>query len=343
MSLRRDHWDMKFMCTVAALLWLSSCSSPAPAPPDATPAPSADHDPYFAESTTISRATGPASITRNILQDRNGHMWFATWEGIIGYDGKTFTNYMNRDRLRRYHTFSVLEDRAGNLWFGTIGAGVYRYDGSSFANFTVRDGLAYDRTGCFAEDSSGLLWIGTERGISLFDGQSFRNLTAANGLLHGDVNSIIEDRQGRMWIGTRGDSYIYDGQSFLPITNQDGLTFQNVRSIIQQENGDILLGGNDGLWRYDGRGYAQLSTRFIGYIYEAANGRIWISAANGDGGYSMALYVLDVSPPPSGDPLTTILDVDGQVFGIVEDVRGDIWFGTERGAIRYDGKSFHYP
>ena len=187
------------------------------------------------------------------------------------------------------------------------------------------------------------IWIGTENGISCFDGKSFRNLTAAEGLIDGDVNSIIEDKNGDIWIGTRGNSYVYDGKTFTPITNQDGLTFQNVRTIIEDQKGDIWLGGNDGLWRYDGKAYAQLSTKFTGYIYEARDGQIWVSAVDGDDGYDMSLYLLDKGLPPSGqDHLTTVLDVNGQVFGIVEDTNGDIWFGTERGACRYDGAAFHY-
>ena len=196
-----------------------------------------DLDPYFTESTAITSTSGPHSITRNMLQDGNGHMWFATWEGIIGFDGETFTNYMNKDGLRRYHTFAVLEDRSGALWFGTIGAGVYRHDGKSFTNFTTKDGLANDRIGCMMEDSHGTIWIGTEAGISRFDGQSFHNLTAAEGLVDGDVNSIVEARNGDFWIGTRGSSFVYDGATFTPINKQDGLAFHNVRSVLEDREG----------------------------------------------------------------------------------------------------------
>ncbi len=300
-----------------------------------------DFDPYFTESTGSASPDGPNSITRNILQDRNGTFWFASWEGIISYDGKTFTNHTNKDRLRRYHTFAVHEDRKGNLWFGTIGAGIYLYDGKTFRNFTANDGLANDRVGCIMEDSKGIIWIGTEKGISCFDGKAFRNFTAKEGLISGDVNSIIEDRKGRMWIGTRGDSYIYNGTTFAPITNHDGLTFQNIRCIIQDRKGNIWWGGNDGLWRFDGATYTQLSTKFGGYIYEARDGNIWVSAMDGPQGYDMSLYRVDSDTPHTGkDNLTIVHDEAGQVFGIVEDADGNIWFGTEQGVTRFDGKTF---
>ena len=302
-----------------------------------------DHDPYFIESTAITSTSGPHSITRSMLQDRQGQMWFATWEGIIGYDGATFTNYMNKEGLRRYHTFALLEDRSGNLWFGTIGAGVYRYDGKSFTNFTTKDGLANDRIGCMLQDSHGTIWIGTQAGISRFDGKSFQNLTATEGLVDGDVNSIVEAKNGDFWIGTRGHSYVYDGASFTPITKPDGLAFQNVRTILEDRAGSLWLGGNDGLWRYDGQAYTQHSPKFTGFLYAAKDGRIWVSAMDGTEGYDMSLYLLEKGASPS-DPrqLRTVIDVDGQVFGITEDAKGDIWFGTERGACRYDHATFHY-
>lgn len=70
-----------------------------------------------------------------MLQDKNGDFWFATWEGIIRYDGKTFPNITLAAGLRRFHVFSVLEARAGNLWIGTD-SGISRYAGKSFTSFS---------------------------------------------------------------------------------------------------------------------------------------------------------------------------------------------------------------
>ncbi|MCA9002205.1 MAG: histidine kinase [Planctomycetes bacterium] len=301
-----------------------------------------DADPYFIETQAIENEIGPTSITRNILQDRTGRMWFASWEGIMSYDGTKFTNHMNRDGLRRYHTFCVLEDRDGVLWFGTIGAGLYRFDGESFQNFATWDGLANDRVGCILQDSKGVLWIGTQEGISCFDGESFRNYTALDGLLSGDVNAIVEDRAGRMWIGTRGDSYVLDGQTFTPITNGAGLTFQNIRTVIEDDAGNIWFGGNDGLWRFDGKEYKQFSKRFTGYLFQDRNGQIWASASTSNPIYVMSIYQVDVeNAQADGEHYVTMLDLPGQVFGITQDAKGDLWFGTQNGALRFDGEFFH--
>ncbi len=57
-------------------------------------------DSYFRESNDITTSNGPSSITRNVLQDKKGFIWLATWNGIIRYDGKTFTNFTNKNGLK---------------------------------------------------------------------------------------------------------------------------------------------------------------------------------------------------------------------------------------------------
>ena len=150
----------------------------------------AKYDPYFVDSKTIKSLHGPKSIVRNIIQDKKGDIWLASWEGIIRYEpakessnsfslptGKAgFTNFTNKEGLRRFHVFSILEDSKGNIWFGTIGGGIYHYNPlavqqgkEAFTNITTENGLVYDGIGCIYEDRSGKIWIGTQAGISCYD------------------------------------------------------------------------------------------------------------------------------------------------------------------------------
>lgn len=301
------------------------------------------HDPYFIESNYITSQSGPSSITRNIMQDRNGNIWLASWEGIIRFDGKTFTNFTNKEGLRRFHVFAVLEDSKGNLWFGTIGAGVYRYDGKDFTNYTINEGLANDRIGCIYEDKKGIIWIGTEGGISCFDGTSFRNFTTEDGLCNNDINSIIEDQNGKFWIGARGNACWYDGTSFTEILKNPAEPFVNVRSIIEDKKGNIWLGGNDGLWAYNGLLFNNFSKNFTGYIYEDKTGNIWTSSVTPTSRDKWVLTRYDERSLASEElTATKILEQEGMFFGIVEDDQSNIWIGTLEGAGRYDGQEFNF-
>ena len=299
-------------------------------------------DPYFVETQDTFSKSGPQSITRNILQDKNGIFWFATWQGIMSYDGRIFTNYTLKDGLRKFHVFSLLEDKAGNLWFGTIGGGMYRYDGKTFTHYTMADGLADNDVLCMFQDKSGNIWFGTDGGVSRFDPSAplvkgnitFSNVTTQDGLCGHSINSITQDRHGKIWFGTRygeqNDVCCYDGNSFTPIFNKNGTRFFNVRSIINDKTGNIWIGGQDGLFRYNGSSITPMDTKFTGYIFEDKTGNLWLSEGETEG---MALYRYD------GKTFSKIAS-SGQVFGITEDRDGNIWFGTVNGVQRYDGKSF---
>ena len=298
-------------------------------------------DPYFVESKAITSSFGPSSITRNILQDRKGNIWLATWEGIIRYDGISFTNFTNKEGLRRFHVFSVLEDKKGNIWFGTIGAGVYRYDGKLFTNFTTKDGLAHNGVGCIYEDETGNIWFGTQGGASRYDGKSFRNFTTKDGLTNNDINSIIEDKTGKFWFGTRGGTCIYDGKTFTSFTNKEGGPYINVRSIIEDKNGNIWLGGNDGLWCYDSSSLTNFTTDFVGYIYEDKKGNIWTSSAADGNAHNWVLSRYDEKSLHNEKTTASRITVqENMFFGILEDTNGNIWLGTLNGVYRYDGETF---
>ncbi len=284
---------------------------------------------------------GPSTITRTIKQDRKGHLWIAAFDGIFRYDGKDFTHVTSPVSQARF--FSLLEDRKGHFWFTSIGSGVYYYDGTTFKNFTMRDGLVDDRVPFVYEDKGGNVWFGTIGGASRYDGTSFRNYKLSEALNgppspnDNDVNSIIEDKKGTFWFATRGKTFTYDGKTFTPLLH-DGKPFINVRTLLKDSKDQVWLAGNDGLWRYDGTAFTQLSSQFTGYVYEDKKGNIWTSSVIGNNqGWALTCY--DIKSLFRQQRIVFQTDAYGKMlFGILEDVAGNIWFGSQ-GVYRYDGKT----
>lgn len=314
-------------------------------------------DKIKSETKAAITSNGPNSITRNIIQDRNGHIWMASWEGVFRYDGKSFTNVTSNESTARF--FSLLEDRKGNLWLGSIGSGVYYYDGKSFQRFTTREGLVNNEITCIYEDKTGNIWFGVNGGVSCYDGKSFRNYMMNGNLMSevskgrtfadftrppNEVNSIIEDKTGKFWFATRGNTFAYDGKTFTVLTH-NGKPFVNVRTIIQDKKGNIWLGGNDGLWRYDGSTFTNFTQNFVGYIYEDKKGNILTSSASANNqGWALSrydeksLYKSLFLNTPVLKPTVTEITNKPMIFGIIEDDKGNIWFGAD-GVYRYDGNS----
>jgi ligand-binding sensor domain-containing protein len=310
------------------------------------------------ETKDVITSYGPNSITRTLIQDRNGNIWIAAFDGIFRYDGDSFTNMTSNVSSSRF--FSVLEDRKGNLWFGSIGSGVYYFDGKRFQNFTTKDGLPNNEVGCIYEDKAGNIWFGANGGVSRYDGRSFRNYFMNGDLMSEDktgktfpdftrppneVTSIIEDKTGKLWFATRGNTFVYDarlndeaGQEkvFTVFTN-NGKPLMNVRTLIEDKKGNIWFGGNDGLWRFDGSTFTNFTQNFVGYIYEDKKGNIWTSSEENFGG-SWALSRYDEkSLSDKKPPVTEVHSKERMIFGILEAYDGSIWFGTLNGVRRFDG------
>jgi ligand-binding sensor domain-containing protein len=284
------------------------------------------------ENKGVITSYGPHTSVRTIKQDKKGNIWLASNEGIIRYDGKSFTNITGKVGLDRF--FSVLEDRKGNFWFGNNGSGVYYYDGKSFQNFTTGDGLVSNNIICIYEDRTGIIWFGTRGGVSRYDGKSFRNITTEGGLSNNDVTTIIEDKTGKFWFGTRGNTFVYDGKTCTVFTNK---SFNDVWSIIEDNKGNIWLGGSDGLWRYDGSTFTNFTKNFVNYIYEDKKGNIWTSGKNANGIWALSRY--DKKSSTTKKPTVIEITQSLNLFGILEANDGNIWFGSFDGVYRYDGNT----
>ena len=275
----------------------------------------------------------PKSITRNVLQDRKGIYWLATWEGIIRYDGQRFTNVTLSEGLEKFRVFSLLEDAAGILWFGTIGGGVYRYDGSAFVRYTTSDGLAHNSILSMLQDDAGNIWFGTDSGASRYDGKAFTHFPIQDGPGI-NVNAMAQDSSGKIWFATRygveTDLYCYDGKTFAPLERSPGTRFWNVRTVMVDVAGTIWTGGQDGLVRYHDGSFTQVSPHFIGYIFEDRAGNLWLSEDSPGDGWALKR---------SDGTTSTVITTRSMIFGTTEDAAGNIWYGAMDGVGRYDGRA----
>ncbi len=72
----------------------------------------------------------------HMAEDKRGNLWFSTEDGIVYYDGKSFTRYGKNEGFKNADITSLIIDRSGNLWIGTRNVGLYRYDGKTFTSFS---------------------------------------------------------------------------------------------------------------------------------------------------------------------------------------------------------------
>jgi ligand-binding sensor domain-containing protein/two-component sensor histidine kinase len=74
----------------------------------------------------------PSNEVYNILQDKEGYLWFATDHGVVKYDGYNFKTYTTTDGLTDNTVFSIKQSEDSLIWFLTLTGGICYYDGKNF-------------------------------------------------------------------------------------------------------------------------------------------------------------------------------------------------------------------
>jgi ligand-binding sensor domain-containing protein len=65
-----------------------------------------------------------SSTVYDILQDKDGFMWFATANGLSKFDGTRFKNFQTKDGLNSNSIISIAQNKNGDLFIGTFEKGI---------------------------------------------------------------------------------------------------------------------------------------------------------------------------------------------------------------------------
>jgi ligand-binding sensor domain-containing protein len=318
---------------------------------------------------TVEQGLSNFSIN-DIVQDRQGFLWFATEDGLNKYDGYEFKVYKfdaaDTNSLPASYINRLYLDRAGKLWV-TAGGRLCQYDPNTdqFVHFErlSRHGknLAGKTVNRVLEDTEGALWIGTSAGAYRYDQRQdalvhYRHNPKDSASISGDNATVFcKDRAGALWIGTfDGGLNRYDRgkNAFVryrrETNNSSGLSSNNI--ICLQEDPasrDIIwIGTNKGLCRYDRQtdqvvpwrsasGSAlDLEKDLIFAIAEDSHGTLWV------GTFHLGLWRYEPETDRfisyRHDPADPYSLLDNRVQAIYEDRSGVMWLGHYRsGLSRY--------
>jgi len=306
--------------------------------------------------TTYTAADGLAdNFVADILEDRQGNLWFATaGGGVCKYDGQHFQNFTTADGLPSNMVLSAFEDSKGNLWFGTYDAGVAKYDGKRFQQLSSgKGGLEDTMILSILEDEQGNLWFGSfgtyggePGGLVKYDGDHFQYFTTTDGLLSNNVMALLRTRKGNLWIGYVGQKSVsmYDGREFRTYPIGDGLVSTDVAAMFEDGSGNIWFGSSFfrtgiGVTKYDGQNFQTFTVEdglpdpSVISISEDREGNLWF----GSWGGGVSKY--------NGKNFQNFAIKDGLanniVFSILEDSQGNLWFGTCYGGVsKYAPQAF---
>ena len=143
----------------------------------------------YSRETWTTRDGLPHNQVNGITQTPEGYLWFATWEGLVRYNGQEFRTYGPEDipALQDNGLRSVTVGSKGSLIVATSRGGISVLRGQQWHHYGKREGLRQDETMSALEDRGGNLWIAHEsEGLTRIDskGQA-RHFGLREGLLLG--------------------------------------------------------------------------------------------------------------------------------------------------------------
>ncbi len=294
-----------------------------------------------------------------ISQDKLGHMWFATRDGLNKYDGHSFTVFrtilQDSTSISNNDILSIIEDKEGFIWVGTYnGLNKFNPKKNTFKRYfhtNNTSSLSNNTVWKVKEMHNGDIWIGTSDGLSIFNkkSNSFTNIyhqkNNLNSISDNKILSILESKNNTVWVGTASglSKLVKKENSYFSFKNYT--TFNNslplqIQDLIEDKNGNILIATkNNGLLFFD-----EKKDKILQYLsdenYNKINkdvrklmldnkGLLWIGTYKG-------LYILDknqklitlkneISNPKSLSKNT--------IKSIFKDKKGSIWIGTYYGGL----------
>lgn len=280
----------------------------------------------------------PGNSVLDILQSKDGYLYFGTYECLVKFDGFEFQNlnkYSNPE-LDFISARSIFEDSKGFMWVGSNDEGIQKFSRNSAEHISTENGLPNNSVRSFIEDRFGNVWVGTASGVVYITPEgSIVKPSAAKDIdtSHVIVSQLYCDTAGRIWMLTTEENgiYLYSGNSFQRYENLNYLGNFIPSSISQDRKGNFWFGlGALGVAKVSNGTVDKIkSGTIIDYepskcIYSDSMGSMWFGTERGLVLYSDGVYT-------TYDDNTRIQNAS--INKILEDREHNIWVATDNGGI----------
>jgi len=310
----------------------------------------ANDDRYFFENIGLNEGLSNSTVI-SIIQDKDGLIWFATFDGLNKYDGYSIKVYRyeegNDRSLLSNSTRQLFIDKENTLWIGTNeGLSKYIHEKDFFENFTndvSGDGLRINAIIDFKENN---LLLGTDKGLYTFDKirKTFEIFPFANHQ-QTEVLSLVNTGDNIV-IGTDKGLYNYSRHNKTFRYLCDTLKNYRIQAILRESENRIWVGTEgaglflinpekgDIMKNYLNDPYKEESicSNYIRTILLDKDDRLWIGTFHG-------LSLLNGNDEKFYNYYSDQFDAtsisQNSIRSIIQDSQGGIWLGTYYGGVNY--------
>lgn len=302
-----------------------------------------DLNEYFTETWTT-RDGLPHNTINAITQTSDGYIWFATWEGVVRYNGRSFKIYERNENTgfadAGIHALAVREN--GELVVGGARGALHQYAQKEWSDLSQPEALVTS----IAEDRHGVLWVATQgHGVyRMENGQpkiSFNQFRGpyATAFKVKDIQSlgIVVGTAEGLWVLSPSRMEVPDETtSWGTLQGTEELSGLDIRDFLFTKDNRLLIATENGLYSWQ-RG--ELSGPFdgtegntISNILLSQDGSLWIGSQD-RGVYRLTGEDLQHYTVANGLP-------NNSVVSLFEDRENSIWVGTNGGLIRFRSAPF---
>jgi ligand-binding sensor domain-containing protein/two-component sensor histidine kinase len=239
---------------------------------------------------------------RCFYEIKNGEILVGTFGGGISVikNGKIISRPLyNIFRGKRIKT--IYEDLQGNLLIGTYNEGIYFLKNDGIARvLNKQTGLSSNFINTIYQGGDSTYYFGTWGGLNIFRNNNISLLDNKNGLSNNYVNAVYGNKRKKIYIGTDGGLNIFDREKIEILTTKNGLSDNTILGILEDESGNIYISTNRGI-----------------NILDFSNGKINIRTIKSTEG---------------------LASDECNQSAVYKDESGGLWFGTTKGATRFDPK-----
>ena len=151
-----------------------------------------------------------ASAVTCIIKDRDGYMWFGTYDGLNKFDGYEFQVYRNASNapgsISSNAVLAMYEDRKGRLWLGTqTGLDIFDRATDSFAHLRNASGVTLTVVDIEETAAGEILFLASDHILSARLEDSTCVLYQPDKLLpylrpYSGLRRLMLDREGLLWV-----------------------------------------------------------------------------------------------------------------------------------------------